>query len=152
MLFENGGYPGHIYRGFPRDSGGYSNNVLVAQNYLAVTGACLMTRREVFDRVGGLSTTFPVNYNDMDYCLKVGAEGLRVVYDPDTVLYHFESSSRNSDVAEWEVDALLNRWLGATIVDPHTSRYLRHGAPRISGAGAWMPRRLPRRRRSPTGG
>ena len=44
VVFENVGYPGHIYRGFARDWNGYSNNVLVAQNYLAVTGACMMTR------------------------------------------------------------------------------------------------------------
>ena len=43
ILFENGGYPGHIYHGFAGEFNGYSNNVLVAQNYLAVTGACLMT-------------------------------------------------------------------------------------------------------------
>jgi GT2 family glycosyltransferase len=147
VLFENGGYPGHIYRGFSGDFRGYSNNVLVAQNYLAVTGACLMTRREVFDEVGGLTTTLPVNYNDMDYCLKVGASGRRVVYDPDTLLYHFESSSRSSDVEDWEKEALVARWLPRTAVDPHTNPNLRHGIPRLSGAVAWMPRRLRRKRR-----
>ena len=49
-----------------------------------MTGACLMTPRETsFEEVGGLSTEFPVDYNDIDYCLKLRARGLRVVYDPD---------------------------------------------------------------------
>ncbi len=96
VLFDNGGFAGHPYHGFSRDFAGYSNNVLVAQNLLAVTGACLMTPRETFEEVGGLTTTLPVNYNDIDYCLKLRSRGLRVVYDPGTLLYHFESSSRST--------------------------------------------------------
>jgi len=131
ILFENGGYPGHIYRGFSPDFPGYSNNVFVAQNYLAVTAACLMTTRAAFDDVGGFSPVFPNNYNDMDFCLKLCNSGRRVVYDPDTLLYHFESSSRETDVEEWEKEALRARWLGLTAVDPSTNPGLRHGLPRI---------------------
>jgi len=142
ILFENGGYPGHIYRGFAGDFNGYSNNVLVAQNYLAVTAACLMTPRETFERVGGFSTSFPMNYNDMDYCLKLRTDGQRVVYDPDTVLYHFESSSRSTEVEDWEKDQLRARWLPQTTVDPSTNPHLRHGMPRLSSPLAWMRRRV----------
>ncbi|HSR94700.1 MAG TPA: glycosyltransferase [Solirubrobacterales bacterium] len=134
VLFENGGYPGHVYRGFSGEFRGYSNNVLVAQNYLAVTGACLMSRRDAFEQVGGLSTALPVNYNDMDYCLKLRAQGMRVVYDPDTVLYHFESSSRSTEVEDWEKERLRDRWLPLTATDPSTNPKLRHGAPRISAS------------------
>jgi GT2 family glycosyltransferase len=137
ILFENGGYPGHIYRGFSPDFRGYSNNVLVAQNYLAVTAACLMTSRKAFDEVGGFSTLLPNNYNDMDFCLKLRTTGRRVVYDPDTVLYHFESSSRDSEVADWEKQLLLDRWLPLTIHDPATNPNLRHGLPRISAGIRW---------------
>ena len=144
ILFENGGYPGHIYYGFPGGSGAYSNNVLVAQNYLAVTAACLMTSRDAFEEVGGFSLDFPLNYNDMDYCLKLVASGRRNVYDPDTILYHFESSSRQTDVAEWEKDKLRERWLARTAVDPSTNPLLRHGMPRLSAPFAWMKRRRPR--------
>jgi O-antigen biosynthesis protein len=108
-----------------------------------------MTPRASFDRVGGFSATFPVNYNDMDYCLKLRAAGHRVVYDPDTVLYHFESSSRSTEVEDWEKEQLLGRWLPLTIVDPATNPHLRHGMPRLSTPFAWMRRRLrqpPRRR------
>jgi O-antigen biosynthesis protein len=137
ILFENGGYPGHIYRGFSRDFAGYSNNVLVAQNYLATTGACLMTPRGAFDDVGGLDTGFPLNYNDMDYCLKLGANGLRTVYDPDTVLHHFESSSRSDEVEDWEKRELVDRWSARTATDPSTSPKLRHGTPRMTSLLPW---------------
>jgi len=137
ILFENGGYPGHIYRGFSGEFRGYSNNVLVAQNYLAVTGACLMTPRDAFEEVGGFSTLFPLNYNDMDYCLKLNAGGRRVVYDPDTVLLHFESSSRETEVEDWEKELLRDRWLALTAVDPSTNPRLRHGLPRIGASLRW---------------
>jgi GT2 family glycosyltransferase len=143
ITFENVGYPGHIYRGFAGDWNGYSNNVLVTQNYLAVTGACLMTPREDFERLGGLSTTFPVNYNDMDYCLKLIADGRRVVYDPDTILYHFESSSRTTDVEDWEKEQLRARWLAITSVDPYSNPHLKYGIPRLSSPFAWVRRRIP---------
>src|SRR5258708_7910295 len=83
----------------------------------SVPGPCMMTRREPFEEVGGFSTTFPVNYNDMDYCLKLRAGGRRVVYDPDTVLYHFESSSRSTDVEDWEKERLVEKWLHLTKTD-----------------------------------
>jgi GT2 family glycosyltransferase len=137
VLFENGGYPGHIYRGFSGEFRGYSNNVRVAQNYLAVTGACLMTSRVAFEEVGGFSTSFPVNYNDMDYCLKQVAARRRVVYDPDTVLYHFESSSRSTEVEDWEKEQLLGRWLPLITRDPCTNPGLRHGIPRSSAYLRW---------------
>jgi GT2 family glycosyltransferase len=120
VMFRQG-RPGHIYKGFSRDFAGYGNNVLVANNYLAVTGACLMTRREVFKEVGGLTTLLPVNYNDVDYCLKQWSSGRRVVYDPDTVLYHFESASRPIEVAEWEIERIADRWLPLTAVDPFSN-------------------------------
>ncbi len=146
VLFENGGFPGHIYRGFGGEYGGYSNNVLVAQNYLAVTGACLMTRRDAFEQVGGLSTTLPLNYNDMDYCLKQRAAGRRVVYDPDTVLHHFESSSRSTEVEDWEKEALLARWIPLTATDPYSNPNMKYGIPRLSSYIRALARR-PRLRR-----
>lgn len=146
VSFENG-LPGHLYRGYARDFKGYGNTVVVAQNTLAVTGACLMTRRELFEEVGGLSTTLPVNYNDIDYCLKHYSRGRRIVYDPDLVLYHFESSSRSTDVEDWEKERLLERWLPFTAVDPFSNPNLRQGSPRLLSPFVWMRRRRPRLRR-----
>ena len=124
------GLPGHIYYGAGGELSGYARNVLVTQNYLAVTGACLMTPRDVFERVGGFPVELPVNYNDIYYCLAVREQGTRVVYDADTVLYHFESSSRDTKVNAWEKSMLLERWHSPTGADPYSNPGLRYGEPR----------------------
>jgi glycosyltransferase involved in cell wall biosynthesis len=111
--------PGHVYRGFARDYTGYYANALVAANYTAVTGACTMSRKAVYEQVGGLSPKFPVNFNDMDYCLKLRSKGYRVVLDPDCQLYHFESSSRSPKVVDWEHHLLDDRWLHTFEQDPY---------------------------------
>ena len=142
VMFESG-LPGHPHRGFAGDFRGYANGLRIARNLLAVTGACLMTSRELFEEVGGLSTAFPVNYNDTDYCLKLYSRGQRIVYDPDLVMLHFESSSRSTEVEDWEKDLLLDRWGGFTAADPFSNPHLRHGSPRISSALNWAIRRRP---------
>lgn len=124
------GLPGHIYYGAGGELSGYARNVLVTQNYLAVTGACLMTPRGVFERVGGFPVELPVNYNDVYYCLAVWDQGARVVYDADTVLYHFESSSRDTKVNDWEKSMLLERWHSVIGADPYSNPGLRYGEPR----------------------
>jgi GT2 family glycosyltransferase len=111
--------PGHLYHGYLGGHRGYANVVRVAGNYSAVTGACLMTPREVFEEVGGLSLEFPLSFNDIDYCLKVASIGQRVVYDPDTMLHHYESSSRSSQVSGWELERFRARWRHATLRDPY---------------------------------
>ncbi len=142
-----GGLPGHPYYGYPRGVPGYANAVRIARDLLAVTGACLMTRHDVFDEVGGLSTTFPINYNDVDYCLKQVERGRRVVYDPDLVMTHFESSSRSSDVEEWEKAQLLARWGHLTLANPYVNPYVRNEVPRAASVFLWAQRRRPRLRR-----
>jgi GT2 family glycosyltransferase len=144
-----GGLPGHPYYGYPGDVAGYANAVKIARDLLAVTGACLMTRRELFEAAGGLSSAFPVNYNDVDYCLKMRVAGKRVVYDPDLVMCHFESSSRSSDVEEWEKELLLERWSALTGIDPSSNPNLRQEYPRLISPFLWAIRRHPRRRRRP---
>lgn len=124
------GLPGHVYRGAGGELSGYLQNVLVTQDYLAVTGACLMTPRDVFDAIGGLPVELPVNYNDIYYCLAVRDQGMRVVYDADTVLYHFESSSRDTKVNDWEKAMLLERWHSLVGADPYSNPNLRYGEPR----------------------
>lgn len=145
----DGGLPGHPYRGFHEDYRGYANATMIARNCLAVTGACLMTRRAVFHERGGLTSALPVNFNDVDYCLKAARGGLRIVYDPDLVMHHFESSSRDPEVEEWEVRRLEDRWSAFAAVDPYGNPNLRYGLPRIPSYVAWAkrrPRALLRRR------
>jgi O-antigen biosynthesis protein len=140
------GLPHHTYRGFGGDFDGYFNAVRIARNCLAVTGACLMTRADVFAEVGGLTKTLPVNFNDIDYCLKIHAGGRRIVYDPDLVLDHFESSSRDPMVEAWEVEQLVARWARVAAVDPYVNPNLRRGMPRLSSYLRWAVRRPPRLR------
>ena len=144
--FDNG-LPGHLYRGFASDFTGYANSVVIARNCLAVTGACLMTRREIFEKLGGLTGALPINFNDVDYCLKAYAAGYRIVYDPDLVLFHFESSSREAKVDRWEVEQLIDRWQNVAAVDPYGNPNLKRGLPRITSFLLWAKRRPPRPRR-----
>lgn len=105
------GHPGHPYYGFPADYDGYMDNARIPTNCIAVTAACMMTRRNHFEAVGGLSLEFPVNYNDVDYCLKLHQAGYRNVFDPYAELFHFETSSRPSGrVSGAELEALRERW------------------------------------------
>jgi GT2 family glycosyltransferase len=154
VRFE-GGLPGHPYRGFAGGFRGYGNEVLIVRNALAVTGACLMTRRALFDEVGGLSDDLPVNYNDIDYCLKLRERERRVVYDPDLEMFHFESSSRSGDVEEWEKEYLLERWLPLTSPDPYSNPNLVDGFPTVgsqlvamAGSHPRIARRLDRWRKA----
>jgi O-antigen biosynthesis protein len=109
-LTFGGPMPAHVYRGYPGDHEGYFCTTLLACNYVAVTGACLLTPRAVFDEAGGLSPRLPLNFNDVDYCLKLRSLGYRVAYDPDTVLVHYEASSRSLAVSDAEREFLLDRW------------------------------------------
>lgn len=124
-----GAGPGHIYRGFPRDFGGPFNNARLPANYLALTGACLMTRRDAFENVGGFSQDFPINFNDVDYCFKLYRSGYRNVFTPDAELLHFESSSRVPHVLPEELQDLRRRWLDLLEHDPYYNPQLVQGRP-----------------------
>jgi GT2 family glycosyltransferase len=86
-----------IDKGLAGDAAGYHAHAGTVQNVTAVTGACLMTRRECFREVGGFDENFPLAYNDIDYCLKLLAAGRRIVYTPFVRLMHHESLTRGAD-------------------------------------------------------
>lgn len=110
---------GHYYRGFPADHPTYYGVAELPTNLLAVTGACLMTRADVYDELGGLSCDLPGAYNDVDYCLKVVTTGRRVVYAPGARLFHHESSTREAQVQDWELALLRRRWSRFGQGDPY---------------------------------
>jgi O-antigen biosynthesis protein len=116
-----GGCPGHPYYNHPEDEVGYFLSVQMPRNYLAVTGACLMTRTELFQELKGFDPAFPLNYNDVDYCLKVHESGLRVVYTPHAELYHYESLSKEGpgSVSPQELEQFQWRWLDKYYADPY---------------------------------
>jgi GT2 family glycosyltransferase len=89
-----GGFAGHPHRHFHKDSLGYMGRAKVCQNMSAVTGACLMTKKQVFKEVGGFDENYSHALNDIDFCLKIRERGYLIVYTPYAELYHYESLSR----------------------------------------------------------
>lgn len=94
VVLGYGGIAGHTFIGSSRYDTGYMNRIVCVQDYSAVTAACLMTKKSVFEAVNGLSEDFVVALNDIDYCMKVRTLGKLVVYTPYAELYHYESKSR----------------------------------------------------------
>lgn len=89
-----GGFAGHVFSGIGKDDYGYMVRARINCNYSAVTAACLMTKKSVYNKVHGLSEDFAVALNDVDFCLKVRAENYLVVYDAFSLWHHYESKSR----------------------------------------------------------
>ena len=112
-----GSCTGHVFRYFGEHDRGYCCRLQTVNNYSAVTGACLMCRREVFERAGGFDENLEVSFGDVDICLKFLELGYRNVYLPHVKLYHHESLSRGRDDSEEkkrrtdrEIDYLRSRW------------------------------------------
>jgi len=82
------------------------------RNVSAVTGACMAVRRAVFEELGGLDTSFPVNYNDIDFCLRARRAGYEVIYEPAAVLRHYESGTRPRGTTWHERELFYERWGG----------------------------------------
>ena len=111
------GIAGHTFIGYHRGEKTYFLRSMCAQDYSAVTAACMMTKRNVFEAVGGFDEELAVAFNDIDYCLKVRSLGKLVVYNPFAQLHHYESKSRgNEDTPEkilrfdGEVELFRKRW------------------------------------------
>jgi GT2 family glycosyltransferase len=91
------GVAGHSYQNEPGDSPGWSGELAGARNQSAVTGACLLMRKAVFDEVGGFDEKLAVTFNDVDLCLKVRETGRLVVWTPEARLTHHESKTRGPE-------------------------------------------------------
>ncbi len=88
---------GHSHYGQHRDNLGYMGRLCYAQDVSAVTGACLMVKKSLFEEVGGLDEGFAISLNDVDFCLKLREKGYLNVFTPFAELYHLESVSRGLD-------------------------------------------------------
>lgn len=88
---------GHTHYKQPRQNLGYMGRLCYAQNVSAVTGACLMVKKRLYEEAGGLEEAFAVSLNDVDFCLKLRRMGLLNVFTPFAELYHYESISRGLD-------------------------------------------------------
>lgn len=105
------GVAAHSCQHYPADSPGLVGEAIgTTRNYGAVTAACMMVRKSVFDEVGGLDEALTVAFNDVDLCLKVREKGYRVVYTPHAELYHYESSTRGYQRRPEENLLVRKRW------------------------------------------
>jgi O-antigen biosynthesis protein len=97
VILGVGGVANHSHKDFPKESPGYFGQMLTVNNYSAVTAACLMCRRDVFDEVHGFEEQLGVAFNDVDFCLKIAAAGYNNIYLPHVIVYHYESKSRGQE-------------------------------------------------------
>ena len=112
-----GGVAAHYFGGVDNANVGYMGRLIYAQNLSAVTAACMMIRREVWEEVGGFDDEFAVAYNDVDLCMRIRKAGYLVVWTPYAELIHYESKSRGTDDTpkkkarfEQEQQLFLERW------------------------------------------
>ncbi len=117
VILGPGGFAGHVFSGLKKDAPGFMMRPLVTGNYSAVTGACLMVKKELYEEAGGMSEEFAVALNDVDFCLKLRAKGYVNVFTPFSVWYHYESKSRGYETTperrerfDREVALFQERW------------------------------------------
>lgn len=126
VILGLGGVAGHAYKRFPKDHPGQLYRLHLLQNFEAITAACLLVRKSVYEEVNGLDEDkFKVAFNDVDFCLKVRNKGYRNLWTPYAVLFHHESVTRGSDQTEEnhkrfmnEVNAMKKKWKSSLEHDP----------------------------------
>jgi FkbM family methyltransferase len=129
VILGLGGIAGHSHRFMKRDLPGYRGRAVVVQNLSAVTATCLLTRRAVFEEVGGFNgEDLQVAFNDVDLCLRTREKGYRILWTPYAELYHIESASREHDLTpaqhprfERESTFMRSRWGDLLSNDPFYS-------------------------------
>ena len=117
VILGLGGIAGHAFIGLDAKEYGYMSRAYLSCDYTAVTAACLMVPKAVFDEVGGLCEEYAVAFNDVDLCMKVRSKGYLVVYDAFSQWYHYESKSRGyEDTPEkqlrfkGEIETFQSKW------------------------------------------
>ena len=126
VILGIGGVAAHAWQTHPRGAAGQAHRNVLQQNLSAVTAACLVIRREVYEQVGGLEADkLKIAFNDVDFCLKVLAAGYRNLWTPFAELYHHESASRGKedtlekrDRFRNEVEYMTGKWGDALVNDP----------------------------------
>jgi GT2 family glycosyltransferase len=117
VILGIGGVAGHAHKYFPHQDYGYMGRLIYAQNLSAVTGACMLIPRKVYEEVNGLDPAFAVAFNDVDLCMKIRQKGYQIVFTPFAEMIHHESLSRGlEDTPEKqerfrkEIDLFESRW------------------------------------------
>lgn len=132
VILGIGGIAGHSHKCFKRSECGYFNRLIIPSNFSAVTAACLVVKRSIFDEVGGLDQeNLTVAFNDVDFCLKVMSKGYLNIFTPYAVLYHHESVSRGHENTpekivrfEKESNFMKNKWKKLLENDPYYNQNL----------------------------
>lgn len=108
---------GHLFRGLPRYAHGYFARESSVQNLSAVTAACMMSKKTIYEEVGYMEEDLAVAFNDLDFCLKIRQTGKLIVFDPFVELYHYESKIRGYENTpekqarfEKEIEKFLTKW------------------------------------------
>ena len=122
-----GGVANHFHQGLPDGEPGYFGRALLMSTVSAITGACLVVRKDTFERVNGFDEkNLAIAFNDIDLCLKISSSGLRIVWTPHVKLYHHESLSRGSDSDperrerfQREIDFMHQKWGDILKDDPY---------------------------------
>lgn len=132
VILGIGGVAGHSHKCFSQDHHGYFSRLKLRQDLSAVTAACLLVKKSVYNQVGGLNEEdLTIAFNDVDFCLKVRDLGLRNVWTPFAELYHHESISRGAeDTPEKiqrfnkEASYMKDRWGASLLSDPYYNENL----------------------------
>jgi GT2 family glycosyltransferase len=140
VILGIGGVANHAHLGLPRSSPGYFGRAIVMNNFSAVTAACLLVRKEIFQSVGGLNEkNLTVAFNDVDFCLRVRSAGYLNVFTPYAELYHFESKSRGAEdtpekMARFgsEISFMMSKWGAELENDPYYSPIFSKNRPDFS--------------------
>lgn len=113
-----GGVAGAVFTGLPGVYSGYLHKASIQQDLSAVTAACMMVKRSVYEELGGLEEKLKVAFNDVDFCLRARDKGYLVVYNPEVKLYHYESKSRGTEDSKEkirrfqnEIEYMRSHWL-----------------------------------------
>ena len=117
VIIGYGGIAGHAFQFLPDSANGYFSRIICAADLSAVTAACMMVPRTVYEELGGLDGTYEVAFNDIDFCLRIRESGRLIVYNPYARLIHDESKSRGHEdtpakIARFnrEADRFIRRW------------------------------------------
>lgn len=118
IIIGIGGVAGSVFVGLPRAYSGYMHKASLQLNLSAVTAACMMIKRSVYEEAGGLEEKLKVAFNDVDFCLRVREAGYLIVYDPYVELYHYESKTRGAEDSkekvrrfQSEIEYMRSHWL-----------------------------------------
>jgi GT2 family glycosyltransferase len=127
VIIGLGGVAGHSHKHFPLNHPGYMGRLQIVQNLSAVTGACLMVKKKIYEDVGGLDEeNLKIAFNDVDFCLKVREAGYKNLWTPYAELIHYESKTRGYDDTpekierfKKEIEFMKKKWKNKLLIDPY---------------------------------